>query len=123
MKTYRFLWIPKILALVFIVFLSLFALDVLLIEATFVQKLLGFLVHLIPSFILIIVLIISWEKPIIGGIIFIVLGVVFSVFFRIYPIDLSKFLIIPFPSILIGILFVVFGLYFQKCNKAQNSLE
>ena len=123
MKAYRFLWIPKILALVFIVFLSLFALDVFLIEATFFQKLLGLLVHLIPSFILIIALTISWEKPIIGGIIFMVLAVVFSIFFGIYPIDLSKFLIIPFPLILIGILFVVFGIYARKYNNTQNYLK
>ncbi len=123
MKAYRFLWIPKILALVFIVFLSLFALDVFSIEATFFQKLLGLLVHLIPSFILIIALTISWEKPIIGGIIFMVLAVVFSIFFGIYPIDLSKFLIIPFPPILIGILFVVFGIYARKYNNTQNYLK
>ena len=123
MKAYRFLWIPKILALVFIVFLSLFALDIFLIEATFSQILLGLLVHLIPSFILIIALTISWKKPIIGGIIFIVLGGAFSIFFGIYPIKLSKFLIIPFPLILIGILFVVFGIYARKYNNAQNYLK
>ncbi|HRU01295.1 MAG TPA: hypothetical protein P5239_06300 [Victivallales bacterium] len=103
--------------------MSLFALDVFLIEATFFQKLLGLLIHLIPSFILIIVLTISWKKPIIGGIIFMVLAALFSIFFEIYPIELSKFLIIPFPLILIGILFVVFGIYARKYNNAQNYLK
>ena len=43
--------------------------------------------------------------------------------FEIYPIELSKFLIIPFPLILIGILFVVFGIYARKYNNAQNYLK
>jgi len=109
MKAYRLFWIPRVLAIIFIGFLSLFALDVFSGEATLFQKLLGFLMHLIPSFILIIVLMISWRKPIIGGIMFMVLGGAFSVHFRIYPSELLTFLIIPFSLIAIGILFVVFG--------------
>ena len=52
-----------------------------------------------------------------------VLAALFSIFFEIYPIELSKFLIIPFPLILIGILFVVFGIYARKYNNAQNYLK
>ncbi len=62
MKTNKLIWILRVLAMVFIVFLSLYALDVFSGEAPLIKKLGGFFVHLIPSFILVIILVISLEK-------------------------------------------------------------
>jgi hypothetical protein len=128
MKTNKLLRIPRVLAIVFIVYISLFALDIFSSSELFDQKLIGFLIHLIPSFILIIILIISWEKPFIGGIIFIFLGVIltslmitFSVVHTPHPginFVVSQILIIPLPLILIGLLFIIFRKH-DKCIKIE----
>jgi hypothetical protein len=46
-------WTPRILTIVFILFLGLFALDSFEGEQSLLQKMGGFLIHLIPNFVLI----------------------------------------------------------------------
>lgn len=90
--------IAKILAILYIIFITLFAFDEPLSS-------IGFLIHLIPTFLLIGVLIFAWFKPKIGGILFLSLGIVFAIFFKSYE-EIISFLLIPFPLIIIGILFL-----------------
>lgn len=113
MSTNKLFWIPRVVTILFILFLSLFTLDVFSVEATLVEKLVGFLVHLIPSFILLIVLIISWRYPIIGGFIFIFFSIVFTFHFKTYRF-LSYFLTISFPLVIIGALFIIFHIILRK---------
>lgn len=72
-------WTPRILCILAILFLSLFAFDSFSSERTFWQNTGAFLMHLIPSFVLIAILIVAWKWENIGGIILIIVGVVFSV--------------------------------------------
>ncbi len=106
MKTHKLFWIPRVLAILFILFLSIFALDVFEVEAPFIQKLVGFLVHLVPSFALIIALLVSWRKPLIGGTIFILMGLSFTFLFKTYQ-SLLTFSTISLPAIIIGALFII----------------
>ena len=103
----RFIWIPRTLGILFIVFLSLFALDVWSMDAPFWAKLGGFLMHLIPSFVLVIVLAISWKRPIIGGIIFLIIALLFTISFHTYT-HFPTFLTISGIPFVIGLLFVWF---------------
>ncbi|NMB70474.1 hypothetical protein GYA27_04780 [candidate division WWE3 bacterium] len=91
-----FYWLPRVLAILYIVFISMFALDVF--EEP--QWLLALLMHLIPSYILIIMTIIAWkhEKP--GGLLFIAGGIFLFVFTR------FESLIISIPALVIGGLFL-----------------
>jgi hypothetical protein len=116
MKTYKLFWIPRVLAILFILFVSVFAFDAFTGEAPFIQELGRFVLQLIPtSFVLIIALIISWRKPLIGGIIFILLGLVFTFLFRTYQ-ALPNFLLVSFPVIVIGALFIIFHNLVKKSN-------
>ena len=54
MKTNKLLWIPRVLAIMFILFISVFALDAFSGKVPFIKEFVGFLIHLIPSFILIV---------------------------------------------------------------------
>jgi len=54
-------WTPRILAILFITFLALMSLDVFLFELNFWQIMGAFLIHNIPVFILLAVLLISWK--------------------------------------------------------------
>jgi hypothetical protein len=89
-------WLPRILSILFIAFISIFALDVFS-EA---QWFLALLVHLIPSYILIILTAVAWKHERVGGFIFIAIGFLVLV--------LSRFEspIISIPAVVIGALFV-----------------
>jgi hypothetical protein len=67
--------IALVLSIAFILFISLFALDVFEQERWF----LALVMHLIPSYILIIITIVSWKKELIGGILWLVTGIFFLI--------------------------------------------
>lgn len=108
-------WLPRILCMLAIVFVSLFALDAFSSELSFWQQMGAFLMHLIPSFILLALLILAWKKELIGGIIFMLIGlglspVVFSHNYRMnYSIFMSLGIIltITIPFAIVGLLFLI----------------
>jgi hypothetical protein len=113
MKTDKLIWIPRVLAIVFIVFLMLFSVDTFSGDAPFLKKLGGFLIHSIPSLVLLLVLLIFWKKPLISGSLFILFGVAFALYFNTFRV-LSTFLLTTSPFLLVGIIFVWLGLKAKK---------
>jgi len=111
-------WLPRILTIVFIAFLGLFALDSFGGTEPILYQIAGFFIHLIPNFILIAILILAWKKPQIGGVVFLGLGAIFTIFFNTYE-HLLNFLFISGPAFLIGILFL-FSKAPNKKRKIQN---
>lgn len=111
-KVGRFIyWTPRILAILFIIFLALMSLDVISPELSFGQIALGMLMHNIPTIVMLVVLIISWKREIVGGIAFIMAGGAYIVFTAQaelpWYIMLSWAGTIAAPAFLIGILFLV----------------
>jgi len=107
-------WVPRILAILFILFLAMFSLDVFDLHMGFWQTIVGLFMHNIPALILLIVLIISWKYEIVGGIAFILAGLLYIVLLAINSIIngfewyyLTWPLPISGPAILIGILFLL----------------
>jgi hypothetical protein len=72
-------WTPRSLGIMFAVFISLFSLDVLEMGAGFWVTLAGFLVHNIPTIILILALIIGWRWEWAGAIGFLLAAVYFRI--------------------------------------------
>ncbi|MFH0977930.1 MAG: hypothetical protein V1837_01375 [Candidatus Woesearchaeota archaeon] len=97
-------WSPRILAIMFIIFISLIALDSFGASGTFWQKTGNFVVHLIPSFILIAVLAISWKHELAGAAIFILFGLAYISMMRNFPV--LVYIMISGPAIAIGVLFL-----------------
>ncbi len=89
-------WLPRILAIFINLFIALFALDVFGTPQWFI----GLLIHLIPNYIITILTIYAWKHPWIGGILFVVGGIVFFAFTH------FESAIICIPLILIGLLFM-----------------
>jgi len=93
----------------------MFALDAFNPEKTIWQQIGDFLIHLIPSFVLIIILIIAWKREFIGGIIFTLIGLGFSPFIFIYNYNMNQsvwmslfiILIVTIPYVTAGILFIL----------------
>ena len=91
-----FYWLPRILAILFVAFISMFALDVF----GEPQWFLALLMHLIPSFILVTLTVIAWKYEQLGGLLFIVAGVFLLISSR------FESLIISVPAIIVGVLFL-----------------
>src|SRR3989344_3232578 len=70
-------WMPRILSIVFILFLALFSLDVFEGNYGFWGTIVGLFMHNIPAMVLLIVLIISWKYEIVGGVGFILAGILY----------------------------------------------
>ncbi|MGB8491884.1 MAG: hypothetical protein WCE64_12580 [Bacteroidales bacterium] len=109
-------WAPRILCILAILFLSLFALDSFSSELTFWQNAGAFLMHLVPSFVLLVILIVAWKWENIGGIILIIVGLALCVFlfnlnynqrhFSLWQ-SIRNVTMFCLPLILAGILFVI----------------
>lgn len=108
-------WLPRILCMLAIAFVSLFALDAFSPDLSFWQQIKAFIMHLIPSFILLAVLILAWKKELIGGILFMVIGIGLSpwVFSHNYQMNhsimmsLGIIMVITMPFAIVGLLFLV----------------
>ena len=119
-----FYWLPRVTCIFAIIFISMFATDAFSSELTIWQQIRGFLIHLIPSFILLAILILAWKWEYIGGILFTIVGLGLSpfIFMRNYNMNHSVvlsfevILIITFPFVVIGILFII-SHFMKKTHK------
>lgn len=120
-------WTPRLLCIGAILFVSMFALDAFEPGIPMGQQLLNFIMHMIPSFILMLLLFVAWKRPFVGGIIFALIGIVTSPL--VYNLNynrthvvwtsLSIILMITVPFIVIGALFIL-DHFLQKQNKQQQ---
>jgi hypothetical protein len=116
-------WSPRILGIGVILFVSMFSLDAFEPGLPLSRQLLNFMIHLLPSYVLLILLVIGWKKPYVGGILFVITGVVLSPFVYILNynhthsvwMSLTIILMITIPFIVVGILFLIS--HFQNKNK------
>lgn len=108
-------WAPRILGIVMILFISMFAFDSFAPGNTLGQNLLSLLIHLLPSIGLLILLLVAWKWELIGGIIFTLAGIAWSIF--VYMINFKRtgsagkalfvVLTLALPLIITGILFIM----------------
>lgn len=105
-------WTPRILSIVFLLFLAMFSLDIFGNNYTFWQTVVGLFMHNIPVFVLAIILWISWKHEIVGAVTFILAGLLYmgSILLRNPQFEwymLSYSLIIAGPAFFIGVLFLI----------------
>jgi len=99
-------WVPRVLAILYIMLISMFALDSFTGEADVKGQIIAFLLHLIPSFLTVLSLLVAWQYRIVGGILFLVLGLAFTIYFGTWH-SAFTFLIVSLPLLVTGILFMV----------------
>ena len=100
-----FYWLPRILSIAFVLFLSLFALDVFN-EYSGWSIALPLLIHLIPSFVLAGALAIAWKHEWVGAFIFLGFAV-FYIWMVGFDRHWSWYAGIAFPSATVGVLYLV----------------
>lgn len=116
-------WLPRICCILSILFISLFALDSFTKEKPLKIQVVDMMIHLIPTFILLLILILAWKKEFIGGIILLLISILFApiIYIQNYNINhsLEKSVFVVFiinlPFFLSGFLFILSHNY--KKNK------
>jgi hypothetical protein len=106
-------WLPRIIALAFIVFISLFALDAFDGQSAWYMQLLAFLIHLVPTYVLIAAYLVARKWPVIGGWIFIAIAVFFTFFFHAYR-EILTLLLVVLPFAVVGVLYIVSAKILKK---------
>jgi hypothetical protein len=104
-----YIWIPRVLLLAVCGFMMLFSFDVFETKAPLGEHLLGFFMHNIPVWILLLMLIFTWKHPLIAGIVIGVFAVVFAIwigtgFSRFFWVDLLVFVL---PLLVCSALFIL----------------
>jgi len=107
-----FYFLPRIITIVLILFLALFALDIFDSDYTPLEILIGLSMHLIPNAILAVILAIAWKFEIIGGILFIILSFLTLMVIRGEGFGIVLYVIL----FIIGLLFLVSS-YMRRNDK------
>lgn len=94
-------WLPRVLSILFALFISMFALDVFGEGYNFWETLVALFMHLVPTFILITVILVAWRWERVGAALFLALAVAYLIMTG------GDWLIIPIPLIIVGLLFLV----------------
>ena len=100
-------WAPRVMTIIFILFISMFSLDIFDLNLGFWGTIVGLFMHNIPSFVMIVLLIIAWKHEWVGAVGYIGLALLYiiSAASRVNLLmALSWSLIIAGPAIIIGML-------------------
>ena len=73
------LWLARILGILFALFLSMFAFDVFEMSGSIWERIGAFLIHLIPTYLVLICVALGWRWPWLWGLLFLSLGALYLV--------------------------------------------
>lgn len=102
----RLMWIARIVLIAAILFFSIFSLDVFSSNANVLNKIIGFLIQMIPAFILILLLYASFKNGLLSGAGCIVASIAFTLFFRTY-LNILTFIAITLTLAFCGVVFIM----------------
>lgn len=100
-----FYWLPRVLSICFVVFISIFAFDVFS-EYSGLAVILPLVMHLLPSLILIVFIAIAWKYDLVGVVGFVGFAVFYVVSMGLFK-PISWYLFIALPSLIVGILYFI----------------
>jgi hypothetical protein len=101
------LWTPRVLGILFVLFISLFALDIFEMRLGFWGTILGLFMHLIPSIVLAIAVALAWKWEWVGALGFLGWAVWYLLVFFQSGFDWVTYVMIAGLPVLIGLLFLV----------------
>ena len=103
-------WAPRVLSIIFAMFLSLFALDVFNEGYGFGETVIALLIHLVPVYIVAVVLVIAWRWEWVGAVLFLSLSMLYM-FMSWGRGHWSAYLGTSGPLVLLGLFFMLNWIY------------
>lgn len=116
MKERVLYWTPRVLMILALLFMMMFSFDVFEGNESSGRKILGFLIHNIPVFILTGICVIAWKQELIGAILLFVALIAASIFFRSFSGNPWSLIILA-PFAVAGILFILHQYLYSKDRK------
>jgi len=114
-------WSPRLAGVLIIFFVSLFALDMFSPEYTLTEMLVGFLIHMLPSIVMGLLLILAWRRPWIGFLAFLLASLYFLRFaLGGWGESAGNFLLFSGPLLLVSLLFGINWLWRQDLPGKAN---
>jgi hypothetical protein len=98
-------WAPRLAALLIIFFVGLFSLDVFGTGAPPLEVLAAFLMHNLPSLVMLVLLVFAWKRPVVGFVAFLIAAAAFAAFFVRDIYSLLNLLLFVLPILLVASLF------------------
>jgi hypothetical protein len=108
-------WTPRVLGIAYVIFISLFALDVFAEHAGFVDTAIALALHLIPSAVAAAALLVAWRWEGAGALFYAVAAVAYMFMAR----RLDWILVISGPLIVVAILFLMNQLYRRELRAGR----
>ena len=103
-STQLLVWAPRLVGLTVCLFLGLFALDAFDERQSLARSLADFTLHLLPVLMLVTIVLLSWRRPWIGGIVFIAVAVLYATVLARGRLDWIT--VIAGPLFVVGLLFL-----------------
>jgi len=101
MRSHIVLWLPRVFGVLVCVFLGMFSLDAFASGTPIGEAILGFAVHIAPVLIFFAIVVLSWRRPLVGGVAFTVLAAAYALSARG---RVSWIVVIGVPLLMLGIL-------------------
>jgi len=105
-------WSPRIAAILFALFISLFALDVFQEDVKIGEAIVGLFIHLIPTFVMAIAIVLAWRWEWVGTLVFAGWAILYITTARGFP--WSVYAVIAGIPFVIGILFLLDWFYHKE---------
>jgi len=102
-------WSPRVVAILFTLFISLFALDVFAMDLSVGESIVGLFIHLIPTFLLTIAIILAWRWEWVGAVVFAGWSIIYVT--TTHGFHWSVYAIIAGIPFVIGILYLLDWIY------------
>lgn len=109
MKDHLLLWTPRAVGLLVVLFLGMFALDAFAGQGI-LRAIPAFLIHLLPSFALLAIVLVAWRRPLVGAIAFSLLALLYAATTLRRP---DWILVIAGPPLVAGMLYLASWLRFR----------
>ena len=110
-------WWARSITIVYAAFISIFSMDVFSEGYGVMNTAVALFMHLLPTFLILLILILAWRREWIGGVAFLILGV-FYVYYSSGKIDWTGIAMIGIPLFFLSILYFV-G-WFQRKRKPAS---
>ncbi len=109
----KLLLIPKIISIIYILVLIFLSLDSFKTDIPLLHQMIRFLIYMVPVFLLLLFLYISYKHPSFGGALYIISSLLMILFWDSFR-EISGFLAAPLPLMIIGLQFIIFGIIEKK---------
>ena len=114
-KTTIYGQIARFISLACFLFISMFSLDAFEDGRPFLENLADFAMHMIPSFVLLLIIILSWKNELVGGVLIVIIGITTAIpifrlnYFRTDSLTVAFQVIalINLPVVIAGSLFII----------------